>query len=651
MQKLDIDQPGRNGSDPPGDKLSNLFLTGQGAKLDPINCASSTDVTVFEEVIDLPVAGANVKGDLLELAAFEFEVRFDEKLVCVNIAPGTAAANMICIILDKHSSGVQGWASIACATKKGEPFPDTNTAIGRQLAVITVRPQPELYSQIIANQDNGIVLQLLNQGCNLADQDGHPIPILSCEDADVTVRYLEGDVNADCSVDDADQQIMAFVYGAEKGSLLYNRRFDMDGDGDIDIKDLQFVFGRQTSSCDAPNPKQPPANPKGIPCVVCPTPTPMPATSTPIPTNTPMPATSTPIPTNTPMPTPTSTLSPSATPTPTPTPTVTATVTATAMPTSTPCPPEGCPTATPPPTPTPTEASIALSIGIPGVCDTLSGNAKCDLAADASFTLDIDVVDVQSIPVLAGGYNGVQMVIFWEGAVEGPKPGNANTLTNTSTDPSCAIRIVELETGARVDHAAVSCNGFSPLTMGTAGFKNANLGQAEFDCVSPGVGTITLLHGEATGDSFVLDLSLHSHEEKNPSDVLTVNCVAPDVDSDGCSDIAELQTAPGSQMTGGLRDPSKFWDFLDQWVNQEKDRVVNIIDIGAIVQRLGATGDPGGDPLNPPQALTGYHVSADRSSPEPDTNLWNAGPPDGNINIIEISLAAVQFGHNCSGLP
>lgn len=383
---------------------------------------------------------------------------------------------------------------------------------------------------------------------------------------------------------------------------------------------------------------------------------------------------------------------------------------ATPTPTSTPCPPEGCPTATT----TPTPGSINLSIGIPGVCDTLSGNGKCDLAPDASFTLDMNVADVQPVSVLANGYDGVQMVISWEGAVEGPKPTNANTLTITSTDPNCEIPILVLEPGLRVDHAAVVCAGFSPLTMGTAGFKNANLGQAEFDCLSPGVGTITLLHGAATNDSFVNNLGL-PHEEIDPNDVLTINCgpppptdtptptstptqtptststpiptptdapvptdtptitptptdtptptpgacpdfdadtlcddVDPDDDNDGCTDVAELE--PKSEAaTGGGRDPLYYWDFMDMWVDKEKDRRVNIIDIGAIVPRFGSTGDPGGDPLDPPQALAGYHVSADRSPPEEGANLWNAGPPDGNINIIEIGLIVVQFGHNCSG--
>jgi hypothetical protein len=37
----------------------------------------------------------------------------------------------------------------------------------------------------------------------------------------------------------------------------------VQGDGDIDISDLQFVFGRIPSNCTNPWPPQPPVNPKG----------------------------------------------------------------------------------------------------------------------------------------------------------------------------------------------------------------------------------------------------------------------------------------------------------------------------------------------------------------------------------------------------
>ncbi len=78
-----------------------------------------------------------------------------------------------------------------------------------------------------------------------------------------TIRRLEGDINKDCKVDITDMQLEASKYGYALGSLLYNVWFDLEpnlphGDGDIDIKDVQFVWGRSGSTCANPIPAQVP---------------------------------------------------------------------------------------------------------------------------------------------------------------------------------------------------------------------------------------------------------------------------------------------------------------------------------------------------------------------------------------------------------
>jgi len=247
--------------------LSNNFLERQGSKIPPLTCNESDDVSTLTEQINIPVATFNQKGEAQDLAAFEFEVRFDWTKVCVNLsAAGDWAGNpdVICVLNDKDNSTLEGIARIGCVTiGKGV---DTD---GMILATIEVRPQPELYSQLRPNQDNGNAVQILNQGCELADEQGHAIPIFSCEDADITFRYLEGDVDGpDCDVDVFDTQQVAFRWGVQKGNLLYNSFMDLEpsgavkGDGDIDIKDIQFVFGRFGSTCANPHPAQPPVNPK-----------------------------------------------------------------------------------------------------------------------------------------------------------------------------------------------------------------------------------------------------------------------------------------------------------------------------------------------------------------------------------------------------
>jgi hypothetical protein len=75
------------------------------------------------------------------------------------------------------------------------------------------------------------------------------------------VRILEADLNLDCAVDVTDEQAAAFRYGSTTGSLLYNEWYDLEPalkDGDVDIKDIQKVLGRQGSTCNEPIPPQPP---------------------------------------------------------------------------------------------------------------------------------------------------------------------------------------------------------------------------------------------------------------------------------------------------------------------------------------------------------------------------------------------------------
>jgi hypothetical protein len=249
--------------------MANLFLTAQGTKLPPSTCAASTDLAIFQHVISNHPSSPDPKDpdETQVIGGFEFEVLFDQDLVCVNIEAGQYPIQtaMVCFIDDKNQ-GLQpdGMARIGCVTK-GKDGP-TSTSL--ELARVIIRPQPELYKLIKATQENGAIASILNVGCNLTDLQGHPVTGDACGDASVTIRWLEGDVNGDCAVDVADQQLLAFRWGAEIGAgALYNDRFDLEpwgqinGDGDIDIKDVQFVYGRHGSTCAAPHPPQEPVNP------------------------------------------------------------------------------------------------------------------------------------------------------------------------------------------------------------------------------------------------------------------------------------------------------------------------------------------------------------------------------------------------------
>ena len=243
-------------------------------------------------------------------------------------------------------------------------------------------PNPDLVIRPTAR--NGVLVHLLNSSVDveLADELGNPIPIDMVTSAEIFVRALEGDVNYDCTVNVIDEQAVSGRYGTGFGIWPYHVFYDLEpvvADFDIDIKDLQFVYGRDGRTCDEP-----------VPPLGTPTPTPLPATATPSPgtgtpgTSTPTPASGTPLPSPTPRPhdkdtpTPTAaarTVTPSGSPGPatstpssggtmTPTPSPGGVLTPTPIPGGGTVPPEG----TPPP-----GGEIAPRGRVPGEAEGLPG--------------------------------------------------------------------------------------------------------------------------------------------------------------------------------------------------------------------------------------------------------------------------------------
>ena len=166
-------------------------------------------------------------------------------------------------------------------------------------ATLYLTPKADLGNRITPGNDNGIIRTVLDEGCEVTDIWGHPLSraataynpatqlpndadgdgydqlgreilllgilpgglVEDCADLTITVRILEGDMNVDCRVDITDDQTEASHYGAFFGSLLYQPWYDLEPalkDGDVDVKDLQKVFGRNGSTCASPVPPQDP---------------------------------------------------------------------------------------------------------------------------------------------------------------------------------------------------------------------------------------------------------------------------------------------------------------------------------------------------------------------------------------------------------
>ena len=113
-------------------------------------------------------------------------------------------------------------------------------------------------------KDNGIITDIVDDNCEVTDTQSETILgglpgqlALNCGDAHITIRMLECDVNLDCQVDVQDDQAVAMRYGSQLGLQLYDRWYDLEpanSDDDIDIKDLQFCYGRNWSTCQNPIP-------------------------------------------------------------------------------------------------------------------------------------------------------------------------------------------------------------------------------------------------------------------------------------------------------------------------------------------------------------------------------------------------------------
>ncbi|MEX2225845.1 MAG: DUF11 domain-containing protein [Dehalococcoidia bacterium] len=222
------------------------------------------------------------------LGAFEFQVKFDHKIFDINVTRTDFlySTGRIPGIGDCNFSIVNENAILfGCVSKEDPNVPGIElgpTGSGT-VAILEVTPESDMKFRLHPGQENGVVRRILDENCEaadifgdpVADGLGNPLPgivtgglIADCDDVDVTVRILEGDLNLDCIVDVLDDQAIAWRYGAFFGSLRYDPWYDLEPalkDFDVDIKDLQKVFGRNGSTCsqsglpeDGTFPAQPP---------------------------------------------------------------------------------------------------------------------------------------------------------------------------------------------------------------------------------------------------------------------------------------------------------------------------------------------------------------------------------------------------------
>jgi uncharacterized repeat protein (TIGR01451 family) len=203
------------------------------------------------------------------LGAYEFQLKFDHKIFDIYIEDsgwmGASGRTVICEMTIVTENDIR-WA---CASIGAPGLPGRSGSGPVLIATIHVTPDPDLYRRLRPSKDNGVIRVLEDENCEFADTLGDPMGgtlpgglLKTCGDSVLTVRMLEGDLDLDCEVGLTDEQMIAYRYGSFFGSLWYQPWFDLEpplSDFDIDIKDIQFVFGRDGSTCANPYPDQDPA--------------------------------------------------------------------------------------------------------------------------------------------------------------------------------------------------------------------------------------------------------------------------------------------------------------------------------------------------------------------------------------------------------
>ena len=229
------------------------------------------------------------------LGGFSFDVHYDPTVwqqPTIDLSPAVALFAAAGRTLDCSITIPQnGTVHVVCASTGtigvGPEWPGPQV-----MAHVTLTPQDALVEAIRPNKENGDVSVVKDDQVTLTNTCGQPLndgsiqPLPGqpeCQGVNlvgvgpgglldgnpnggqtvVTIRRLEGDVVPDCTVDVSDMQLEASKFGMSVGNLQYGIFYDVNaplqhGDGEIDINDTQFVYGRFGSTCASPLPDQPP---------------------------------------------------------------------------------------------------------------------------------------------------------------------------------------------------------------------------------------------------------------------------------------------------------------------------------------------------------------------------------------------------------
>ncbi len=244
--------------------LENLWLCKDNPATVAVECTANGQGhdTIDEFFVPVTTAGVDPDG----VGAFEFQLKYDNHIFDINITATNWLwpAGRVPDVVGGVSGGcaatiiTENDIRFGCVSKDDPDAPGDRSWCERRWCRGDhhVTPKADLVNRITPGNNNGAIRSLLDEGCELADIWGHPLSladgsgtgpgydalgreiplpgilpggqVTDCADMTITVRILEGDMNLDCGVTVADDQIEASRYGAFFGNLLYQPWYDLE---------------------------------------------------------------------------------------------------------------------------------------------------------------------------------------------------------------------------------------------------------------------------------------------------------------------------------------------------------------------------------------------------------------------------------------
>jgi hypothetical protein len=203
---------------------------------DPAGTYASIALPTTTGYVGASLTANIVISDVSNLGSFEFTFTYDPALVSVTevtLGDFPESSGRDFTTMPTEISPTLGTVTFGAYSMGSSPAGATGTGVLAQVQLELLAP-----GQTILGFDN----------LQVATVPGENVPV-STQDTALEISNCLGDFDGDGDVDISDIQKIAYRWNAQTGEALYALQYDLDGNGRIDIGDIQKVAYRWNTVC------------------------------------------------------------------------------------------------------------------------------------------------------------------------------------------------------------------------------------------------------------------------------------------------------------------------------------------------------------------------------------------------------------------